>query len=194
MPKTCKATYLGKHFVAMASVIVACSGLLACLAPVAPYQKNNLESASNNLSKILITPIAERRGQVLRTLLEQRFATDNKKRKTHKLQVSVGVQNRERDFSRERIIGEVVVNAKFTLSTNKNKDDKILLRASFSERSDYTVLSEFFARRDAKNEALKHALDRVAGEIALRLQLYFFAENTKKQKIKAKNNDKKPAP
>ena len=194
MPEICKATYLGKHFVAMASAIVACSGLLACLAPVAPYQKNNFESASNNLSKILITQIAGRRGQVLRTLLEQRFATIDKKRKTHKLQVKINVQNRERNFSRERIIGQVVVNARFTLSTNKNTDNKILLRASFSERSDYTVLSEFFARRDAKSEAIMHALDRVAGEITLRLRLHFFAENVKKQKNKTKNNDKKPAP
>ena len=191
MPKICKTTYLGKRFVAIASAIVCCSGLVACLAPVAPYQKNNFESASNNLSKILIVPIEERRGQILRTLLEQRLSTDNKKRKTHKLQVSLSVQNRERDFSRERIIGGVVVNTKFTLSTNKSKDNKILLHANFSERSDYTVSSEFFARRDAKSEALRHALDRTAGEISLRLRLYFFAENAKKQKNKSKINGKK---
>ncbi len=192
MPKICKATLLGRGFVTVAGAIALCLGLVACLAPVAPYKKSNLKSASNNLSKILVTPIEERRGQILRTLLEQRFATDSKKRKTHKLQISLSVRKGERDFSRERVIGEVVVNTNFTLSTNKTKDNEILLRASFSERSDYTVLSEFFAMRDAQNEALRHALDRVAGEIALRLRLYFFTEGAKKQKNKSEINNKKP--
>ncbi len=174
----------------MASVSILCLAPSACLKPVAPYQASDLQSAGDSLARIFVEPIAERRGQILRAELERRFNTSNrKKNKTHKLQIAMEVKKKERNFPRERIIGEVKVKTIFKLT--KNKADEVVLEGSFSERSDYTVLSEFLARRDAEEEAIRHVIERIAGEIALRARLYFFAEATRK---KRNNADSKNEP
>lgn len=183
---------LQKLCTVMASISILCLVPSACLKPVAPYQASNLQSAGDSLSRIFVAPIAERRGQILRAELERRFNTNNKKKnKTHKLQITMEVKKKERNFPRERIIGEVKVKTSFKLT--KNKADEVVLEGIFSERSDYTVLSEFLARRDAEDEAIRHVIERIAGEIALRARLYFFAEATKKKNNNKADNKNEPS-
>ena len=160
-----------------------------CLSPVPSYQKTDLETSATDLRHVGIAPIAERRGQMLRALLEERLTTAGRNlRKTHELSVSLTVKNNERDFGRARIVGEMRATARFTLrdkkADKKNKEWKVLLSGSVALRSNYTVRSEFLARRDAEEEALRHVLALVADEMLVRLRLYFFMQASKERALK----------
>ena len=159
--------------------------LAACLSPVPSYQKTDLETSATNLRHVGVAPIAERRGQILRTLLEERLATAGRKlRKTHDLSVSLTVDKNERDFGRARIVGEMRATARFVLRDKQGKEREILSKGSVSQRSNYTVRSEFLARRDAEEEALRHVLALVADEMLVRLRLYFFTQASKERDLK----------
>ncbi len=157
-----------------------------CLSPVPSYQKTDLETSATDLRHVAVAPMAERRGQILRTLLEERLATAGKKmRKTHELEVSLKVNSSTRDFGRARIVGEMRATARFVLreKRGKGKESKVLSKGSVEERSNYTVRSEFLARRDAEEEALRHVLALVADEMLVRLRLYFFTQASKKRDL-----------
>ncbi len=156
-----------------------------CLAPVPSYQKTDLETSAVDLRHIAIAPIAERRGQILRTMLEERLASAGRKlRKTHDISVSLEVDNDERDFGRARIVGEMRATAKFVLREKRSKEQKDLLRGSIFMRSNYTVRSDFLARRDAEEEALRHVLALVADDMLVRMRLYFFTQSKKERELK----------
>ena len=155
-----------------------------CLSPVPSYQKTDLETSATDLRHVAVAPMAERRGQILRTLLEERLATAGKKmRKTHELEVSLKVNSSTRDFGRARIVGEMRATARFVLREKRGKEPKVLSKGSVEERSNYTVRSEFLARRDAEEEALRHVLALVADEMLVRLRLYFFTQASKKRDL-----------
>ena len=157
-----------------------------CLSPVPSYQKTDLETSATDLRHVAVAPMAERRGQILRTLLEERLTTAGEKmRKTHELEVSLKVNSSTRDFGRARIVGEMRATARFVLreKRGKGKEPKVLSKGSVEERSNYTVRSEFLARRDAEEEALRHVLALVADEMLVRLRLYFFTQASKKRDL-----------
>ena len=163
--------------------------IAACLEPVPSYQKTYLETSATNLRHVTVAPIAERHGQILRTLLEERLATAGRKlRKTHEIETSLSVNKSARDFGRARIVGEMRATARFMLREKRSKEPQIMLQGSVTERSAYTVRSEFLARRDAEEEALRHVLALVADEMLLRLRLYFFTQASEEQALKEKTS------
>ncbi len=156
-----------------------------CLSPVPSYQKTDLETSAVDLRHIAIAPIAERQGQILRTLLEERLTSTGKKlRRTHDISISLKVDKNERTFGRARIVGEMRATANFVLREKRSKEQKELLKGSVFMRSNYTVRAGFLARRDAEEEALRHVLALVADEMLVRLRLYFFTQSKKEREIK----------
>ena len=184
-----KPTMAKRRRVVWAACLSLSLCVAGCLSPVPSYQKTDLETSAADLRHVGVALIAERQGQMLRGLLEQRLATAGKQRKkTHELEVALDIHNDERDFGRARIVGETRARVRFVLrETQANK--RVLLEGRMTERSNYTVKSKFLARRDAEEESLRHVLALVADEMLVRLRLYFFT--TAAQQRETKKDDKK---
>ncbi len=129
-------------------------------------------SVDDRLKAVEIGLIADRRGQILRNLLVDRFHRDGATEPVHRLSVELQIVERSLGIQ----VDATATRAQLKMTTRYRLDDiaanKVVFRSSSRVVANYNVLSEQFATIAAEESALQQGLVQLSERVASRIGLF----------------------